>query len=94
MKFPRRNHVATQLKDSRVLITGGIQLRGTGFGASPNTEIYDSATNQFSASKPMIEGRWMHTATLLTAVACSLSADAATTARATARFSALDSAKY
>jgi hypothetical protein len=66
MKFPRRNHVATQLKDSRVLITGGIQLRGNGFGASPNTEIYDPANNNYSVGKPMIEGRWLHTATLLT----------------------------
>src|SRR6185312_13759719 len=48
MWFPRRNHVATLLKDGRVLITGGIQLRGNGFGASGNTEIYDPGANQFS----------------------------------------------
>lgn len=66
MKFPRRNHVATQLKDSRVLITGGIQLRGNGFGATLNTEIYDPATSQFTAGKTMTDGRWLHTATLLT----------------------------
>jgi hypothetical protein len=65
MNFPRRHHVATQLKDSRILITGGIQLRGNGFGASMNTEIYDPATNSFTAGKMMTEGRWLHTATLL-----------------------------
>jgi hypothetical protein len=66
MNFPRRNHVATQLKDSRVLVTGGIQLVGSGFGASPNTEIYDPALNRFVAANRMNDGRWMHTATLLT----------------------------
>ncbi len=65
MTVPRRHHVATQLKDSRVLITGGIQLQGSGFSASPNTEIYDPATNIFNVSNRMTDGRWMHTATLL-----------------------------
>ncbi|HKT24956.1 MAG TPA: kelch repeat-containing protein [Terriglobales bacterium] len=66
MWFPRRYHVATLLKDGRVLITGGIQLRGTGFGASGNTEIYDPATNQFVLGQRLVEsGRWLHTATLL-----------------------------
>ncbi|HET9695382.1 MAG TPA: kelch repeat-containing protein [Terriglobales bacterium] len=65
MTVPRRHHVATQLKDSRVLITGGIQLQGSGFSASPNTEIYDPATNAFTAGNRMTDGRWMHTATLL-----------------------------
>ena len=67
MWFPRRHHVATLLKDGRVLITGGIQLRGTGFGASGNTEMYDSARDQFVMGQRMVEsGRWLHTATLLT----------------------------
>ncbi|HWR15861.1 MAG TPA: kelch repeat-containing protein [Terriglobales bacterium] len=65
MNFPRRHHVTTQLKDSRVLVTGGIQLRGSGFGASTNTEIYDPATGKFTAANTMNEGRWLHTATLL-----------------------------
>ena len=65
MNFPRRHHVATALKDNRVLITGGIQLMGAGFGASPNTEIFDPATNTFVAAERMNEGRWLHTATLL-----------------------------
>jgi hypothetical protein len=65
MTAPRRHHVATLLKDGRTFITGGIQLRGSGFGASPNTEIYDPLTNTFSESSRMAEGRWLHTATLL-----------------------------
>jgi hypothetical protein len=66
MWFPRRQHVATLLKDGRVLITGGIQLRGNGFGASGNTEIYDPASDQFVLGQRLIEsGRWLHTATLL-----------------------------
>jgi Galactose oxidase, central domain len=65
MTVPRRNHVSTMLKDGRVLVTGGIQLRGTGFSASPNTELYDPATNQFLAGDRMNSPRWMHTATLL-----------------------------
>lgn len=65
MNFPRRNHVATALKDGRILITGGIQLIGRGFGASPNTEVFNPATNLFDAGERMTDGRWLHTATLL-----------------------------
>src|SRR6185437_5596400 len=66
MWFPRRQHVVTLLKDGRALITGGIQLRGSGFGASGNTEIYDPVTNQFLLGQRLVEsGRWLHTATLL-----------------------------
>ncbi|MCU1285175.1 MAG: Kelch motif protein [Acidobacteriales bacterium] len=65
MNFPRRNHVFTMLKDGRVLVTGGIQLRGTGFSATPNTELYDPAANQFVAGDRMNSPRWMHSATLL-----------------------------
>lgn len=65
MNFPRRHHVATVLKDGRTLITGGIQLMGSGFGASPNTEIFDPTTSKFVAAERMNEGRWLHTATRL-----------------------------
>ncbi len=65
MNFPRRHHVVTQLKDGRFLVTGGIQLRGSGFGASTNAEIYDSNTNTFTPTGRMNVGRWLHTATLL-----------------------------
>jgi hypothetical protein len=65
MTVPRRNHVSTLLKDGRVLVTGGIQLRGTGNSATPNTELYDPAANQFVAGDRMNSPRWLHTATLL-----------------------------
>lgn len=67
MTVPRFHHVATQLKDNRVLLTGGLQIAGSsGFGASPNTEIYDPIANTFTAASRMVEnGRWLHTATLL-----------------------------
>ncbi len=66
MTVTRRNHVMTQLKDGRIFLSGGIQLAGSGFGASPNTEIYDPSVNTFTASERMLEnGRWLHTATLL-----------------------------
>lgn len=65
MTVPRRHHVATALKDGRVLLTGGIQLRGSGFGASIATETYDPATGVFTARDQMARGRWLHTATLL-----------------------------
>lgn len=65
MTVPRRQHVATNLRDGRILLTGGIQLRGSGFGASPATEIYDPTTGVFTATDRMARGRWLHTATLL-----------------------------
>jgi phosphatidylserine/phosphatidylglycerophosphate/cardiolipin synthase-like enzyme len=65
MTVPRRDHVATTLKDGRVLITGGIQLRGSGFGASPATEIYDPTADSFVSGNRLMRGRWLHTATLL-----------------------------
>jgi hypothetical protein len=65
MQFPRRHHVLTPLMDGRVLVSGGIQLRGTGFGATPNTEIFDPVGNQFVAVERAETGRWLHTATLL-----------------------------
>lgn len=65
MTVPRRNHVATRLNDGRILITGGIQLRGLGFSSSPATETFDPVTGAFTARARMASGRWLHTATLL-----------------------------
>lgn len=65
MTRPRRNHVLTFLATGRVLVTGGIQLRGTGFSATPDAELFDPVSNTFTASSPMATGRWLHTATLL-----------------------------
>lgn len=66
MNFPRRHHVLTSLADGRVLVTGGIQLRGTGFGATPSVEVFDPTSSAFTATAPMGTGRWLHTATRLT----------------------------
>ena len=65
MTVPRRNHLATTLKDGRIFISGGIQLRGTGFSSSPATEIYDPASGTFAAAPRMMSGRWLHSATVL-----------------------------
>ena len=67
MVFPRRHHTMTLLEDGRVLVAGGIQLRGSGFGASPNTETYDPAADAFTEGPRMVasSGRWLHSATRL-----------------------------
>jgi hypothetical protein len=65
MNRPRRNHVLTTLADGRVLVTGGIQLRGSGFGATPFAEVYDPATGHFLPVGALGTGRWLHTATRL-----------------------------
>ncbi|HEU4636558.1 MAG TPA: kelch repeat-containing protein [Edaphobacter sp.] len=67
MTVPRRNHVWTTLDDAtgRILITGGIQLYGNGFGASVNTEFFDPSSMQFTPGPEMKTGRWLHTMTRL-----------------------------
>lgn len=67
LTVPRFHHVATALADGRILLSGGLQIAGSsGFGASPNTEVFDPATGAFTATGRMTApGRWLHTATLL-----------------------------
>ena len=64
MTSPRAGHTATLLPDGKVLVTGGFTdstLVGT-----DTAEIYDPAKASFLATnKPMVVGRWAHTATLL-----------------------------
>lgn len=65
MIAPRRWHQMVTLKDGRVLVTGGVQLIGSGFGASPKIEMYDPNSNLFVDKGNLNEGRWLHTTTVL-----------------------------
>lgn len=62
MIVARENHTATRLKDGRVLIAGGNDLRDH---ATASAELYDPATGTFSATGSMGTARGYHTATLL-----------------------------
>lgn len=56
MNFPRMNHAATLLQDSRVLITGWY---------AKTAEIYNPKTQKFTRIPDMVECREAHTSTLL-----------------------------
>jgi hypothetical protein len=64
MKLSRAQHTATLLTDGRVLLAGGTVGDWAGT-VTRTTEIFDPATGTFSAGPDMIEGRRMHSATLL-----------------------------
>lgn len=67
MTTPRAGHTATLLPDGKVLVTGGFtdSFGSNGFGTD-TAEIYDPAKATFRlTNKPMVEGRWAHTAMLL-----------------------------
>lgn len=59
---PRDSHSAVTLADGRVLVTAG-NLQGVGVGAS--AELFDPATEGWSMTGALAEGRYDHTATLL-----------------------------
>jgi hypothetical protein len=60
MSTARSNHTATLLADGRVLVAGGYN------GAYlSSAELYDPATDSWSAAAPMSTAREYHTATLL-----------------------------
>lgn len=68
MTIARVNHVATLLKDGRVLITGGHSadvIKLIDYGYLSSAEIYDSKTGKFAKISDMNEKRTHHTATLL-----------------------------
>jgi len=69
MSTPRSRHTATLLPSGKVLVTGG-ETNGTGNLAgnvfyNTSAELYDPATNSWSAAGSMAAGRSMHKATLL-----------------------------
>ena len=62
MSAPRASHTATTLGDGRVLVTGGFtNVQNAAQGA----EVYDAATERYSALPRMVTLRHSHTATLL-----------------------------
>lgn len=59
LTYGRWNHSATLLASGKVLVVGG-------FGSNPKSaELYDPATNSWSAAGSLTEGRALHTSTLL-----------------------------
>jgi WD40 repeat protein len=62
MRLARADHMATRLKDGRVLITGGMPRDNQ---ITDTAEIFDPTTNQFSFTASMTIPRVGHTATLL-----------------------------
>ncbi|HEX4667401.1 MAG TPA: kelch repeat-containing protein [Chthoniobacterales bacterium] len=63
---PRVFHTATRLLDGRVLLAGGLVKRdGGGFEFTDSCEIYDPATNSWSATGSLNEAREFHHAVLL-----------------------------
>jgi WD40 repeat protein len=69
MVTPRYGHSAALLSDGKVLLTGGGESYVAGFsiGFRPqaHAEIFDPATNTFSALADMQTARWNHTSTRL-----------------------------
>lgn len=65
MTTPHAFHTATLLPDGRVLVTGGLVNDRLDGQVSAAAEWYEPSDRQWSATSPMAEGRWGHTATLL-----------------------------
>jgi N-acetylneuraminic acid mutarotase len=64
MPSGRYNHTATLLNNGKVLFAGGY-INGGGSASTAVAEVYDPASNTWSATAPMASARGGHTATLL-----------------------------
>lgn len=64
MSTPRGGHVAVSLADGRVLVAGGATWTDSPVAAQ-SAEIYNPATNSWSATGPMLHRRLNHAAVLL-----------------------------
>jgi len=64
MPTGRYNHTATLLNNGKVLFVGGY-ITGNGSVSTAVAEVYDPASNTWSAAAPMASARGAHTATLL-----------------------------
>jgi hypothetical protein len=63
---PRAFHTATLLPSGKVLVTGGLTLKGSASKTEvASAELYDPDTGQWSSTAPMGTARAFHTATLL-----------------------------
>jgi N-acetylneuraminic acid mutarotase len=62
LPVPRSRHTATLLRDGRVLMVGGLLARDQD---TARVDIFDPATNTFSATGSLHQARHDHTATLL-----------------------------
>ena len=62
---PRSGHTATFLRDGRVLVVGGMGGQPPRFSALASAEIYDPATDTWSATSSLSGKRSGHTATQL-----------------------------
>ena len=62
---PRHFHTATLLNDGRVLIVGGIDSATDTTKSLTDAQIYDPATNAFTATGALNVARFYHTATKL-----------------------------
>ena len=61
---PRSSHTATLLPDGKVLVTGGFGATN-GPDHTSTSELYDPETGTWSATGPLSDARYGHTATLL-----------------------------
>ena len=65
MSSGRYNHTATALANGKMLVTGGSDTAGSSDNPRASAQLYDPATNTWSAAPDMSSARFQHTATAL-----------------------------